>query len=200
MAQRATMLPNKELKLTKPSVLELRSLTPVLGGLSQWGTSMAPGNRLKPYNSGAVIPLLKDDLFRASWFPISLGVHQVKIIGGPDGVIEYGEYLIRGGASHFNHSTFKLDGPDAVLLLQALDALRKLPVPAIDDDDLEPERRVITIWADGERQSYSMAARGRRRSLSIGSGYQGVFDQAWLAVVTPVSSRRRSDFGDDGAA
>jgi hypothetical protein len=25
--------PNKELKLTKPSVLELRSLTPVFGGL-----------------------------------------------------------------------------------------------------------------------------------------------------------------------
>src|SRR5574341_727201 len=33
MARGATMLPNKELKLTKPSIMELRSLTPVLCGL-----------------------------------------------------------------------------------------------------------------------------------------------------------------------
>ena len=30
---RATTPPNKELKLTKPSIMELRSLTPVFGGL-----------------------------------------------------------------------------------------------------------------------------------------------------------------------
>jgi hypothetical protein len=32
---RATRLPNKELKLTKPSIMELRSLTPVFGGQSE---------------------------------------------------------------------------------------------------------------------------------------------------------------------
>lgn len=161
---------------------------------------MAPGNRMKQYNSGAVIPLLKDDLFSASWFPLSLGVHQVKMIGGPDGAIEYGEYLTRRGASHFNHSTLKLEEPDVLLLRQALGALKEQPVPEIDDDDLEPERRVITMWADGERRSYSMAARGRRRTLRIDSRYHKLFDDAWLAIVTPVSSRRRSDFGGDGAA
>jgi len=43
-----TVLPNKELKLTKPSILELRSLTPVFGGLmsgSRSGTDEAVGNR-----------------------------------------------------------------------------------------------------------------------------------------------------------
>ena len=42
-------------------------------------------SRLKEYNAGAVIPLLETDLFRASYFPLSVGVHQIKIIGSVNG-------------------------------------------------------------------------------------------------------------------
>jgi hypothetical protein len=60
---------------------------------------MAGASRLKEHNTGGVIPLLATDLFRLSYFPLSTGVHQVKILGSPTGEIEYGEYVIRQGAS-----------------------------------------------------------------------------------------------------
>jgi hypothetical protein len=156
--------------------------------------------RLKPYNAGGALPLLEGELFKLSWFPMSRGVHQVKIIGGSDQFIEYGEYLVIQGASHFIHSWFKMADQDAATLRSAIATLEKHAVPLTDDDSIEPERRILTIWVGGQRRAYSMAPPHLREQLEIHPRYEAAFEGAWRAVVDVVSARRRVDFGSNGAA
>jgi hypothetical protein len=147
--------------------------------------------RIKEYNLGAALPLRTDDLFKATWFPDNRGVHMCKVIGGPGGEIEYGEYVIRTpGASHFHHSTFTLPAEHLTRVLPKLEALRALRARSIYDDDQEPQRRVITLWSSGQERAYLLPAEDQIRRLRITRAYRDAFEQAWHAIVAPVQAIR----------
>ncbi len=149
--------------------------------------------RLCEENATALLPLCEQDLFKISFCPPSLGVRIVNIFGTPAGRVEYGEYVVRRGASHFTHSAFQLDEFQLAQLHEFLAVLKGHSPPVFRDDDEEPERRCISLWVHGRVREYRIPVSFRHRSLKVTAKYKFAFANVWAAAVEPVHARRADD-------
>ncbi len=150
--------------------------------------------RLTEDNATAPLPLRQTDLFKVTYLPPSLGVRIVNIVGSPSGKVEFGEYVVRRGASHFNHSSFRLDEAHRMDIERLLDALGQYKRSSFPDDDEEPERRRIALWTDGKSCAYRIPVPHRHRALKITTKFRLAFECAWAAIIEPVRARRMADF------
>ena len=153
--------------------------------------------RMTVDNGGGLVPLQKQELFQAQWFPRSRGVHHVKVIVLPEGRVEYGEYLVRRDTMHFNHSRFGVTDAELARLRGALDVLREHSAPDVSLASEEPIRRSIGLWAGDESRLYSLS---RRRRGGAALARAEAFEAVWQAMIDAVVARRERDFIVDNPA
>ena len=135
---------------------------------------------------------LAGDLFKATWFPSNDGIHLIKTIGGVDGDVECGEYVIRPPApSRFRRLTFTLSPEQLAEAKGRLEALGALRAPTFYEDSEEPRRRYITAWSGGKARTYGLPAAEDFRRLRITRAYRNAFEAAWEAVAGPAETRRQ---------
>lgn len=139
--------------------------------------------RLKAHKSGARYLLRPENVAIATYFPISLDVHQVRCIVSRDGTSERGEWIT---TQPFAHSTRDATTAQIVELNTRLDLLINLEPWANADqygeDGIEPLRRSIRFWHnDSETMAY-LPPRSLWAELGTTTSGVDAFNDAWCSL------------------
>lgn len=148
-----------------------------------------PGNaRLNTHNMGAVLKLNRGDLLIAHVFPLSRGIHLVRLIVTEAGQAEYGEYLIPPREEQqFFHGHVEVIPGDLEALRNALDDLCSARNDIDFDDDSdeyeEPTRRLLRHWCHGTDTFSVSPSDGFYTDYEVHDGlreaYVDRFETAW---------------------
>ncbi len=150
--------------------------------------------RLKHYNSGAVLKLREDDLLIARYFPVEPGVHQVKIILGREGRCEWARYSIRSDRpGEFKHQWYLIDQEGLEELQSSLFDLAELG-QQIDfygkdfrfEDYEESQRRALRFWHKDQEVGYGLPNsdffRHFKIEMQVATGFASAFERVWTRL------------------
>ena len=143
--------------------------------------------RLKAHKSGARYLLRAENVAIASYFPISVKVHQVRCIISRDGVAERGEWIT---TQPFSHSTTETSSDQVSQLESRLESrLERLAelrpwasADAHDGDYAEPTRRSIRFWSSGSEIEAYLPCRSFWPKLDMTSLGVAAFNDAWSFI------------------
>ena len=139
--------------------------------------------RLKAHKSGARYLLRAENVAIASYFPISVKVHQVRCIISREGVAERGEWITTQPFSHSTRETTSDQVSQLESLLQRLAELRPWAgADAHDEDYAEPTRRSIRFWSNGSEIMAHLPCRSFWPKLDVTSPGVAAFNDAWSFI------------------
>ena len=153
--------------------------------------------RLKADKSGARYLLRPENVAIATYFPVSLNVHQVRCIISRDGNAERGEWITTQPFTHSFRETTPQEINELDTHLQRLAVLQSWGNDEQHDEDaIEPLRRSIRFWHNEREIMACLPRRSLWASLDTTPAMVAAFDDAWRSVWACAGSQSDNELSD----